>query len=231
MTDEDIDHLAGLGYARDVAQALKLVESARIRRRVLHGADPGRARPGGRRRRREHAPEVDLLLPQGPDRAAVQPAVRVAAKSSATIRVSSGVLETQGQTPMKATARRTSQTAFTHRIDIRSISSRPTSRPSTAATTRGPARRSCSPRASPRAPRSRWRCTPSARAGTSARSRSSVEYSPAERGCPTKFRHRHAAAERLQRGAGRAASGDRRRSAPCTATLEARSCSRTSVSS
>ena len=45
--------------------------------------------------------------------------------------------------------------------------SRRTSRRTTAAATAGRARRSCSPRRSRRAPRSRWRCTPSARAGTS----------------------------------------------------------------
>ena len=52
---------------------------------------------------------------------------------------------------------------------------------------RARARRSCSPRAWPPAPRSRWRCTPSARAGTSATSRSTCDYAPAERGCPTRF--------------------------------------------
>ena len=74
MTDEDIDHLDGLGYARDFDQALELIESRRVRRRFLHGADADRARPGGGGRRREHAPEVDLFLPEGPDRAALQPA-------------------------------------------------------------------------------------------------------------------------------------------------------------
>ena len=38
MTDEDIDHLDGLGYARDADEALELVER-HIRRRVLHGPD------------------------------------------------------------------------------------------------------------------------------------------------------------------------------------------------
>ena len=40
MTDEDIDHLDRLGYARDADQALELVETRRVRRRVLDGADP-----------------------------------------------------------------------------------------------------------------------------------------------------------------------------------------------
>ena len=74
MTDEDIDHLDGLGYARDFDDALQLVDERRIRRRVLHGADPGEAGPGGRRDGREHAAQVDLLLPQGADRAAIQSA-------------------------------------------------------------------------------------------------------------------------------------------------------------
>ena len=51
MSDDDIDHLNGLGYARDAAQALALVESGRVRRRLLHGADAGGARAGGGRRR------------------------------------------------------------------------------------------------------------------------------------------------------------------------------------
>ena len=74
LTDHDIDELNGLGYARDFDQALELVQQRRLRRRLLHGPDPGRARPGGGRRGREHAAEVDLLLPQGPHRPAVQPA-------------------------------------------------------------------------------------------------------------------------------------------------------------
>ena len=34
MTDDSIAHLDGLGYARDAAQALELVEARRVRRRL-----------------------------------------------------------------------------------------------------------------------------------------------------------------------------------------------------
>jgi len=40
MTDEDIDHLAGLGYARDSAQALALVQSAEYDAAFFMGATP-----------------------------------------------------------------------------------------------------------------------------------------------------------------------------------------------
>ena len=77
MTDDDIDHLAGLGYARDFDQALELVQDGDYDAAFFVAATPIEAGARGRRRRREHAAEVDLLLPQGPDRAAVQPAVRI----------------------------------------------------------------------------------------------------------------------------------------------------------
>ena len=74
MTDHDIDELNGLGYARDFAQALELIEDGSYDAAFFMAPTPVRADPGGRRSRREHAAEVDLLLPQGPDRVAVQPA-------------------------------------------------------------------------------------------------------------------------------------------------------------
>ena len=46
----------------------------RRRRGLPPRADPGRRRPGRGRRRRRHAPEIDLFLPQGPDRPGHQPA-------------------------------------------------------------------------------------------------------------------------------------------------------------
>ena len=85
-----------------------------------------------------------------------------------------------------------------------------TSRPTPAATTPARARRSCSPPASPRAPRSRWRCTPSARAGTLGDVEVACDYTPAERGCPTRFRLVAAPARRPHRRAGRAPAGHRR---------------------
>ncbi len=73
MTDEDIDHLDGLGYARDFDAGAGADRERRVRRRLLHGADAGEAGPGRRRIGREHAAEVDVFLPQGADRSAVQP--------------------------------------------------------------------------------------------------------------------------------------------------------------
>ena len=40
MSDDDIDHLNGLGYARDFEQAVAARARRHVRRRVLHGADP-----------------------------------------------------------------------------------------------------------------------------------------------------------------------------------------------
>jgi len=42
MTDEDIDHLAGLGYARDFEQALSLVQSGEYDAGFFMGATPVR---------------------------------------------------------------------------------------------------------------------------------------------------------------------------------------------
>ena len=67
MTEDDISHLHGLDYARTTDEARERVEPGDVRGRVLHEPDPGRADPRRRRGRREHAPEVDLLLPEGPD--------------------------------------------------------------------------------------------------------------------------------------------------------------------
>ena len=74
LTEDDIAHLHGLGYSRTDDEALQLVLSRRVRRRVLPALDARRAGPGDRGSRREHAPQVDVLLPQGPDRAALQSA-------------------------------------------------------------------------------------------------------------------------------------------------------------
>ena len=74
LSDDDISHLHGLGYARDVEQAIAAGRLGRLRRRLPHAPDARRAGPRDRRGRREHAAEVDLLLPEDADRAAVQPA-------------------------------------------------------------------------------------------------------------------------------------------------------------
>ena len=75
MTEDDIGHLRGLGYSRtdDEARELVLVRRRTTPRFFLR-ATPGRAGPRRRGGRREHAAEVDVLLSEGPDRPAVQPA-------------------------------------------------------------------------------------------------------------------------------------------------------------
>ena len=74
LSEDDISHLKGLGYSRTDDEALQLVLSGDVRRRLLPALDARRAGAGHRGSRREHAPEVDVLLPQGPDGAALQSA-------------------------------------------------------------------------------------------------------------------------------------------------------------
>ena len=80
-----LERLAGLDAAAVAGGAIAYTKSAaeavasrraqrRHRCRLPAGADPGRRHRGGRPRRRRHAPEIDLLLPQGPDRPPHQPA-------------------------------------------------------------------------------------------------------------------------------------------------------------
>ena len=69
MTEDDISHLHGLGYSRTDDEALELVQSERVRLRVLPARDARRAGPRDRRRRRQHAAEVHVLLPEGARRA------------------------------------------------------------------------------------------------------------------------------------------------------------------
>ena len=100
--------------------------------RPLHGRRAGRARARGRGGRRGDAAEVDVLLPQGPDRPAVQPARRATCDSMARCAPSPSSSRTSATTSGSARTR-----------------SRPTSRRTTAATTPARARRSCWPRRSP----------------------------------------------------------------------------------
>ena len=74
LSEDDISHLNGLGYARSFEEARELVDSGTFDVGFFLRGDPGRADPGDRRRRRQHAAEVDVLLPEGPDRSAVQSA-------------------------------------------------------------------------------------------------------------------------------------------------------------
>ena len=74
LTDDDIAHLHGLGYARTDEEALELVLSAAYDAAFFLRSTPVEPGAGDRGGRRQHAAEVDVLLPQGPDRAAVQSA-------------------------------------------------------------------------------------------------------------------------------------------------------------
>ena len=64
LSDDDISHFNGLFYARDNAEALAMVALRRLRRGLPDAPHARRAGPRNRRRRREHAAEVDLLLPK-----------------------------------------------------------------------------------------------------------------------------------------------------------------------
>ena len=73
MSEEDIAAKRGIGYAKSVDEALRRSTKA-ARRRLPPPPHPGRAGARRRRRRRDDAPEVDLLLPQGPHGNRLQPA-------------------------------------------------------------------------------------------------------------------------------------------------------------
>ena len=111
---------------------------------------------------------------------------------------------------MKATARRTARTAFTHRIDIRQhqlLADEPTD---AGGEDEGPRPQELLAAALLRVRRSRSRCTPSARAGTSARSRSSASTRRPSGAARRTSRLVFRLPNDCTRGAGREAAGDRR---------------------
>ncbi len=73
ISEDDILAKRGLGYSKSVEDSLALLEAGDLRRRLHPAPDPRRPGQGDLRKRREHAAQVDLLLPQGPDRPSVQP--------------------------------------------------------------------------------------------------------------------------------------------------------------
>ncbi len=77
MTDEQIDHLEGLGYARDDAQAIDSVLSGDYDAALFMAPTPVARVHDVAASGESMPPEVDLLLSEGPDRAAVQPADRL----------------------------------------------------------------------------------------------------------------------------------------------------------
>ena len=174
----------------------ELVESRRVRRRLLHARHPGRAGPGGRRGGREHAARSPRTS---------SPSCSPVCSSTAgwTDALRSNHESHRPPPPQRAPSSTTSGCATT--------TSAPTSRWSPAATTPARARRSCSP---PRLAS----CTAD-HAGDVRRaqglgrrpaSRSTASTRPAERGCPTRFELVVRLPDGLHRGPGRASHGDRR---------------------
>ena len=72
MSEDDISHLHGLDYSKNLDDAIDARGERRGRRGLLHAPHPGRAGARGGGHRRVHAAQVDLLLPEGPDRPRVQ---------------------------------------------------------------------------------------------------------------------------------------------------------------
>ena len=210
MTEDDISHFNGLDYARTTEQAREQVDSGEADAAFFMTRHAGRAGPRRGRRRGEHAAEVDLLLPEGADRHGVQspggdgPDNRSAAVSGAMRRSP----QARALHPRRARSRK-------HRITADEPEDR-------AGRTWARARRSCSPPRWPRARRSRWRCTPSARAGTSTASRSTAATSPPSAAASTRFElimkmPAHLSDEQVEQ-----AAGDRRQ-VPCAPHARGRS--------
>ena len=210
MTDEDIDHLNGLGYARDHDQALELVQTGQYDAAFFMSATPVRRVQAGRSRRREHASKVDLFLPKGSYGPALQPP-RIERDLR---RYDAGRHSAQANyedSPMKAIARRTESTSFVHRIDVRQHhltadepiehggdDDAPSPQELLAASLA-----SCTAITMEMyAKRKGWDLGPV---------EVQVEYTPAERGCPTKFTLALRLPERRQSGADRAPARDRRK--------------------
>ena len=67
MTEDDISHLHGLDYARDTEQARERVEAGEAEAAFFMSPTPVEHVRDVAAAGREHAPEVDLLLPEGAD--------------------------------------------------------------------------------------------------------------------------------------------------------------------
>ena len=159
MSEDDISHLHGLDYARDTAEARERVEAGEADAAFFMRPTPVEQVRDVAAAGREHAAEVDLLLPEGADG-------RCCSTRSPKL-----------SDRMRAIARQREK--FTHDLKVRQH--RLTADEPDGSGRRGHrarARRSCWPPRSPRAPRSRSRCTPSARAGTSTGSRSTSTTRP-----------------------------------------------------
>ncbi len=72
MSEDDISHLNGLDYSKNLADAIDAVQTGRADAGFFMRATPVEQVQRGRGDRRVDAAQVDLLLPQGPDRTGVQ---------------------------------------------------------------------------------------------------------------------------------------------------------------
>ena len=72
MSEDDISHLRGLDYSKDLADAIDAVKTGRADAGFFMRATPVEPGARGGGGRRVDAAQVDLLLPQGPDRPGVQ---------------------------------------------------------------------------------------------------------------------------------------------------------------
>ena len=142
--------------------------SAAVRRRVLPAPTPVEPGPGDRRGGRQHAAEVDVLLP------------RRFRPGCCSTRCYNGVdnLSDFPMRPQHEGHRHPREQVPPHGQDPQPRAHGRRAADEGGDGRRARARRSCSPRASPPVRRSRWRCTPSARAGTSAASRSRATTRP-----------------------------------------------------
>ena len=73
LSDDDIAHFNGMFYARDTEEAVAMVRSGEYDAAFVMRPTPVAPGPRAGGRGREHAAEVDLLLSEAPDGAAVQP--------------------------------------------------------------------------------------------------------------------------------------------------------------
>ena len=69
LTEDDIDHMHGLGYSRTDDEALELVLAARYDCAFFLRSSPVEQVRDDRRGRREHAAQVDVLLSRRSPRA------------------------------------------------------------------------------------------------------------------------------------------------------------------
>ena len=199
LTEDDISHLHGLDYARTEEEARREGRRRRGRRGVPDVPHPRRARPRRGRRRREHAPEVDLLLSEGADGDGVQSPGGPMALINRSANAVSGAL--------RAVARKRER--YTHDVKVGRHTITADEPENQGGQDMGP-----SPQELLAA--SLASCTAVTMEMYAERKGWNVDglevdcrYSPAERGCPTRFELVMRMPGASERGAGRAPAGDR----------------------